>query len=80
MVSLKNRHMDRELMRALSVRSESSIRSIEAESRAILREVLFQTDDAPDLLSIFRKHFSPIHGINLELPSREPLPEPPELR
>lgn len=78
MANLTIRNLDDETMEALRSRSISNARSMEAEARAVLREVLFQTDAARDLSSIFREHFGPINGIDLELPEREPMPEPIE--
>ena len=50
---------------------------MEEEARVILRDALLRTNETRDLGSIFRKHFGPTHGVDLKLPKREPIPEPP---
>ncbi len=50
---------------------------MEEEARVILRDALVGTSDLQDLPSIFRKHFGPTLGVNLDLPDRELVGEPP---
>ena len=77
MASITIRNLDDEVKKALRVQGAINGRSMEEEARLILRDALIRTKDTRDLPSIFRKHFGPSHGVDLELPEREPLPEPP---
>lgn len=77
MASITIRKLDDEIKKALRIRSATNARSMEEEARVILRDALLRTNYSQDLPSIFRKHFGPSHGVDLELPKREPIPEPP---
>ncbi|MCY4095574.1 MAG: plasmid stabilization protein [Gammaproteobacteria bacterium] len=77
MASITIRNLDTGVRKALRVRSATNGRSMEEEARVILRDALLRTNETRDLGSIFRKHFGPTHGVDLKLPKREPIPEPP---
>ena len=51
--------------------------SMEAEARAILRAALARSSRPETLTSIMRELFGPEHGVELEVPPREPEDEPP---
>ena len=69
-----------ELKARLRVRAAHNARSMEAEARAILEATLSAPDDeTTDLGAFARGLFAPIGGIELELPSRAPPRQPPEL-
>lgn len=64
----------------LRIRAAHNARSMEAEARAILEAALSAPEeDATDLASFARGLFVPLGGVELELPSREPAREPPDL-
>ena len=69
-----------ELKARLRVRAAHNARSMEAEARVILETALSAPDDeTTDLGAFARGLFAPIGGIDLELPSRAPPRQPPEL-
>ena len=51
---------------------------MEEEARTILREAVGRKPATEDLASIIRRHFGPINGVDLELPPRDPIREPPK--
>ncbi len=52
---------------------------MEDEARNILRTALAQdTKTARNLAQAIRKRFEPLGGVELELPAREPVREPPQ--
>ena len=62
----------------LRVRAARNARSMEAEARAILEAALAAPEEeATDLASFARGLFAPLGGVELELPTREPVREPP---
>ena len=78
MASITIRNLDAHTMARLRVRAAHRQRSMEAEARNILRTALAQDEAAPrDLAAAIRARFRAIGGLNLELPAREPMHEPP---
>lgn len=83
MASITVRNLDEGLKRRLRIRAAENGRSMEQEVREILGEALGEEPPAPgeDLGSAIRRRFAPLHAefgdIELELPPREPVPEPP---
>ena len=77
MASITIRNLDDEVKRRLRVRAASHGRSMEEEARLILREAVGRKPSSRNLASIIRAHFGPSRGVDLELPSREPIREPP---
>jgi plasmid stability protein len=64
----------------LRVRAARNQRSMEAEARAILEAALAATDDdTTDLATFAQVLFAPLGGVELELPARAPVREPPSL-
>ena len=67
-----------ELKSRLRLRAATNQRSMEAEVRAILEAVLAVPQQREvDLGTFAASLFSPLGGVELELPQREPLSEPP---
>lgn len=67
-----------ELKARLRVRAAHNARSMEAEARAILETALAASDeDAVDLGTFAHSLFGPLGGVDLELPPRTPMREPP---
>ena len=78
MASITIRNLDEELKRRLRIRAADHGRSMEEEVRQILRVALNQAPAAPvDLAHAIRTRFAPFCGVELELPVREPMREPP---
>ena len=77
MASITIRNLDDEVKTRLRVRAASHGRSMEEEARLILREAVGRKPSSRNLASIIRAHFGPSRGVDLELPSREPIREPP---
>ncbi len=78
MASITVRNLDDGLKRRLRIRAAENGRSMEQEARDILRAAL--DEDSPtgkDLASAIRARFAPLGGVELELPPREPMREPP---
>ena len=80
MASITVRNLDDELKRRLRIRAAENGRSMEQEARDILRSALKQEPSGGrDLASAIRARFAPLGGVELELPFREPIREPPQL-
>ncbi len=79
MASITIRNLDDGVKRALRIRAAERGRSMEEEARTILREAVAAGAGSgrQNLAHIFRAHFGPSNGIDLELPTREPVREPP---
>lgn len=77
MASLTIRNLDEALKRRLRVRAAEHGRSMEEEVRAILRESLGPTAPPPDLAAAIRARAAAFGGVDLDLPPRAPLREPP---
>ena len=74
------RNLDEDLKRRLRIRAAENGRSMEQEARTILRAALAE-DGAPtrDLGTAIHELFRPLGGVDLSLPPREPMREPPQL-
>ena len=77
MASITIRNLDDDVKTRLRVRAAEHHRSMEEEARLILRDAVRRKPGSRDLASIFRSHFGPANGVDLELPPREPAREPP---
>ena len=78
MASITIRKLDDEVKIRLRLRAAENGRSMEEEARVILRDAV---DDGKaglkDLAKFTQECFAPFGGVELELPSREPIREPP---
>ena len=54
-----------------------TIRNLDDDVKTRLRDVVGNKPSARNLTSIIGSHFGPAHGVDLELPPREPGREPP---
>ena len=80
MASITVRNLDEGLKRRLRIRAAENGRSMEQEARDILRAALDQEPSTGrDLASTIRARFAPLGGVELDLPPREPMREPPQL-
>ena len=77
MASITIRNLDDDVKTRLRVRAADNGRSMEEEARLILRDVVGPKPSSRNLTTIIRSHFGPANGVDLELPPREPGPEPP---
>lgn len=79
MASITIRNLDDQLKKRLRVRSAQHGRSMEEEARDILRTALAtESPTPPNLAEAIRRRFSALGGIQLTIPPREPMREPPD--
>ena len=79
MASITIRDLDDDLKTRLRVRAAEHHRSMEEEVRIILRDTVNGGRAAPrDLAKFTRECFLPLGGVELELPPRGPMHEPPD--
>lgn len=80
MASITIRNLKDELKTRLRVRAAHHGRSMEDEARDILRVALSsENHTSSDLVESIRRRFTAIGGIDLDLPPREPMREPPDV-
>lgn len=79
MASITIRNLDEAVKRKLRLRAAGRNRSMEEEARDILRTALAE-ETAPrrNLADIIRRRIEPLGGVELALPSRGPIREPPD--
>ncbi len=77
MASITIRNLEDGLKTRLRVRAAEHGRSMEEEARCILREAL-DHDRPRNMADLALELFGPRNGIELELPERTPLREPPK--
>lgn len=79
MASIIVRNLDEGLKHRLRIQAAANGRSMEAEARDILRTALNRQPAAPqNLASAIRARFAPLGGVELELPPRSPMRQPPQ--
>ena len=79
MATLTIRNVDPTIKERLRVRAAQNGRSMEAELRAIVIDAI-ETPARPPELNLYdriRARFEPLGGVELELPPRGPMREPP---
>lgn len=78
MNSIKIDNLEDRLALRLAIRASESGRSVEEEAREILRTAL-QRETPPErgLGTALNNLFKPIGGVDLEIPERDPMREPP---
>ncbi len=78
MASITVRKLDDEVKTRLRLRAAANGRSMEEEARTILRSAVQQEDPpAQGLGTMIHELFKPFGGVELELPPREPMRDPP---
>lgn len=79
MATITIRNLDEDVKTRLRVRAKANRRSMEEEVRIILRDAVKDGRTGPrDLAKFTRECFASLGGVELELPPRGPMPEPPE--
>ena len=79
MASITIRNLDDEVKTRLRVRAAEHHRSMEEEVRVILRDAVNGGRTSPqDLAKFTRECFASLGGVELELPPRGPMREPPD--
>lgn len=78
MGSITIRNLDDDIKQRLRVRAAEHGRSMEEEARDILRRVVGEGAPPRDLAAAIRSRVAAFGGVELELPSREPMREPPQ--
>ncbi|MDE0001472.1 MAG: plasmid stabilization protein [Rhodospirillaceae bacterium] len=77
MASITISNLDDDVKMKLRVRAADNGRSMEEEVRRILRDAVGSKPSARNLTRIIGSHFGLAHGVDLDLPPREPGREPP---
>jgi plasmid stability protein len=73
------RNLDEQTKARLRVRAAHRGRSMEDEARNILRNALTENEEAgPHLAEAISRRFRRLGGIDLQLPPREPIRDPPK--
>ena len=79
MASITIRNLDDDVRTRLRIRAAEHGRSMEEEVRIILREAVSDGRAGPrDLAKFTRECFAPLGGVELALPPRGPMREPPD--
>ena len=79
MASITIRNLDEDVKARLRVRAAGRGHSMEEEARQILREAVEHEAGPTNLAAAIRGRFEPLGGVELELPPRERMREPPTL-
>ena len=77
MASITIRNLEENLKRRLRVRAAERGHSMEEEARDILRQVVGDGAPPRNLAAAIRARVESLGGIDLDLPVREPMREPP---
>ena len=77
MASITIRNLDDDVKTQLRIRASTNGRSMEEEARLILREAVGRKAGPKNLASAIRARFAPFGGVELEIPARQPMREPP---
>ena len=77
MASITIRNLDDDVKTRLRKRATGHGRSMEEEVRVILREAVDRKAGPANLAIAIRARFASFGGVELEIPPREPMREPP---
>ncbi len=79
MASITVRNLEDDLKQRLRIRAAENGRSMQEEARQILKAALHQeaASTGRDLVESIRARFAPLGGVELDIPPREPIREPP---
>ncbi|TAK53791.1 MAG: plasmid stabilization protein [Gammaproteobacteria bacterium] len=79
MASITIRNLEDDIKQRLRVRAAVHGRSMEEEARDILRRVVDQGAPPRNLAAAIRARVAPANRVELDLPAREAMREPPHL-
>ena len=77
MASITIRKLEETTKHKLRLRAARHGRSMEHEAREILKAGVSQAEEQPDLGEAIRRRFAKYGGVDLKIPPREPMREPP---
>lgn len=78
MASMTIRNLDDDIKQRLRVQAAEHGRSMEEEARVILRTALTEPASTTNLAQAIRERFAPLGGVELDIPPREPMRDPPQ--
>ena len=78
MASITIRNLDDDVKTRLRMRAAGHGRSMEEEARTILRDAVDRQPEPENLAQFIRQCFAPLGGVELDLPPREPMRDPPQ--
>lgn len=78
MATLTIRQLDERTKARLRIRAAHHGRSMEEEAREILRSALNASQPTTNLFDAIRRRFAGVGGVELELPRRDAMREPPD--
>lgn len=78
MANITIRNLDENVKKRLRLRAAEHGRSMEEEVRVILRESVNADTEPQNLARFIRNCFAPAGGVDLELPQRGSMREPPD--
>jgi plasmid stability protein len=79
MASMTIRNLSDEIKQRLRIQAAEHGHSMEEEAREILRVALVKNNPRVNLAQSIRARFEPLGGVELDIPPREPMRDPPEL-
>lgn len=79
MASMTIRNLSDEIKQRLRIQAAEHGHSMEEEAREILRIALVKNNPRVNLAQSIRARFEPLGGVELDIPPREPMRDPPEL-
>lgn len=77
MASITIRNLEEDIKQRLRVRAAEHGRSMEEEAREILRRVMTEDSSPRNLAAAIRARVARSARVDLDLPAREPMREPP---
>lgn len=78
MASITIRKLDDAVKAKLRIQAARHGRSMEEEARSLLIAALAKKSKRLNLAELIRRRFEPLGGVELEIPPREPMREPPD--
>lgn len=78
MASITIRKLDDSVKAKLRIRAARNGRSMEEEARSLLTSALAKKSKRPNLAELIRRRLGPLGGVELAIPPREPMRDPPD--
>lgn len=79
MASMTIRNLSEDVKKRLRIQAAEHGHSMEEEAREILRAALIEKNPPVNLAEALSACFKPLRGVELDLPPRQPLRDPPQL-